>query len=106
MTDTSSDKSDYVLATAPYQSAIGRVAIAWNGMIEALAMLYAILHAPLPQAIPYAAWNALRSDLSQREMLKAVAAVRFHPDLNDGPSWAKKFPTALSDIVDLVDRIN
>lgn len=62
----------------PYVAALGQLALAWNDLHEALAGLFwTVMNAP-PRAgdmvnyTPIHVWHSLRSDLAQREILKAV----------------------------------
>jgi len=54
----------------PYATEIGHIAIAWNRLHENLALLF--WHAIGPGAAPFAIWNTLGSDRTQREVLRAA----------------------------------
>jgi hypothetical protein len=56
----------------PYVTAIGQAAIAWNGLHEALRDLFWLLsngNKPTSSAI----WYSIKSDRSQRDMIRAIA---------------------------------
>jgi len=80
MTDESEDRFDRYAGKgfAPYVSALGQLALAWNDLHEALAGLFWTLMNGPPQEgtvvdrTPIHIWHSLRSDLAQREMLKAA----------------------------------
>jgi hypothetical protein len=61
----------------PYVTALGQLALAWNGLHESLALLYCTImlsgqkRQPVNQHL--AVWHALKSDRAQREILKAAA---------------------------------
>jgi hypothetical protein len=80
----------------PYQLAIGRVALTWNGLQDSLALLFWTVIGVQNGNVPFALWHCIRSDRSQREMLKAaVTAV----------AWPSHFPQAKTDIMWLLDQI-
>jgi hypothetical protein len=83
-----------------YFSALGKVAHEWNHMQEELGKLFCEV-AGLDQSMGMTIWHALRSDLAQRQMLKA--AIEYKGSLED---WADKFPKAEGAIVELVEEIN
>jgi hypothetical protein len=71
--------------TQPYQLAIGRVALAWNGLQESLADLFWVTLGIENGVIPGAVWHALQSDRLQRQVLKAAVKARWANDAK-GPS--------------------
>lgn len=63
----------------PYVSALGRLTLAWNDLQESLAGLYWTLNLPGPPSAgdsftyaPLKVWAAVKSDRTQRDMLRAV----------------------------------
>ena len=62
----------------PYVTALGQFALAWNDLQESLGALFWTLMSPRPvegafvHHEPLFVWHAIRSDRSQREMLKAA----------------------------------
>jgi hypothetical protein len=59
----------------PFAHEIGWIAFEWNRLQEALAELFADAISD-HQPIAFNVWHSVRSDLTQREMLKAAAAYR------------------------------
>jgi hypothetical protein len=62
----------------PYVTALGQLALAWNDLQESLAGLFMTLVNPPPKEgdfvtyTPLWVWASIKSDRSQREMLKAA----------------------------------
>ena len=89
----------------PYVAALGQLALAWNDLHEGLAGLFwTIMSAPPREGdiIDYApihVWHSLRSDLAQREMLRAVVT---HPNLN----WSgERYKWFTEDVIWLLKRV-
>jgi hypothetical protein len=62
----------------PYATEIGHIAIAWNNLHENLALLFWHAIGPSKGAVPFAIWNVLSNDRTQRDVLKvAVEAFAF-----------------------------
>ena len=82
----------------PLAVEVGWIAYEWNRLHEALGELFAdAMGADTYTAL--SAWHAVRSDLTQRQMLKAAAAhraERSEPEI--APLWRA--------LVDLVDKVN
>jgi hypothetical protein len=57
----------------PYVTAIGQAAVAWNGLHETLRSLFWYLSGGIEPRTHAAIWNSIRSDRSQRAMLRAIA---------------------------------
>jgi hypothetical protein len=85
----------------PYVAALGQLALAWNDLQESCAALFWTVMSPPPQEgdfvnyTPLLVWHSVRSDRSQREMLRAAA-------LNPQADW--KRPSAREDIKWLLDQ--
>src|SRR5258705_7357991 len=58
----------------PYVTAIGQAAVAWNGLHEALRDIFWVL-SDNDKPTSSATWYAIRSDRSQRSMIRAIAKV-------------------------------
>jgi hypothetical protein len=95
----------------PYVTALGQLALAWNDLQESLADLFwtAMMNGPpvAGDVVNYAAlwvWHSIRSDRSQREMLKAAinrSSVDWkRPKFQEDANWL------LKKIVGLEDRRN
>jgi hypothetical protein len=84
----------------PYFTALGKVAHAWNHMQEELGDLFCRVTG-ISHSTGMTIWHSLRSDLAQREMLRAVVE---HRALDD--EWAEKHPHAGATIVELIKGIN
>lgn len=57
----------------PYVIAIGQATIAWNGLQESLRTVFSSLMGSTDTARGNAAWYALKSDRSQRDMLRDIS---------------------------------
>jgi hypothetical protein len=57
----------------PYVTAIGQAAVAWNGLHDALRSLFWYLSGGVEPRTHAAIWNSIRSDRSQRAMLRSLA---------------------------------
>jgi hypothetical protein len=60
--------------------AIGKIALAWNTLHEALAEIYANLFDRSDWNLAIASWHSLTSDASQQEMLRSAAKTKFGVD--------------------------
>lgn len=79
----------------PYALAIGQVALAWNDLCNMLAgIFWTVLGGGFPD-VPLAAWNALRADRTQRDMLRPAVAAFFNG--GTGAATLQKYPTAKAD---------
>lgn len=56
-----------------HRADVGNVAVAWNSLQNNLSKLFAVIATPDSHSIGYAAWNAVRSDRYQRDMLAETA---------------------------------
>ena len=73
----------------PYVAALGQLALAWNDLQESLAGVFwtTMMNGP-PRAgdivdhRPLRIWHAIRSDRSQKEMLRAVISTHYQIDWN------------------------
>jgi hypothetical protein len=83
----------------PYFTAVGKVAHRWNHMQEALGLLFCAV-AGLGHATGLTIWHSLKSDLAQRDMLRAVTEQKMAD-----PEWSKRFPEA-RDIIEMINAIN
>jgi hypothetical protein len=83
-----------------YFNALGKVAHEWNHMQEELGKLFCQV-AGLDNSMGMAIWHALRSDLTQRQMLRAAVECK---GLDE--DWAKRFPKAERTTADLLEEIN
>jgi hypothetical protein len=90
-------------ATAAFESyfmAAGRVVHAWNDMQEELGRLFCDITG-MSGSMGMAVWHSLRSDLAQRQMLKA--AIEQKAGEYD---FGRRFPKAQADIGALLGEIN
>ena len=91
----------------PYVTALGQLALAWNDLQESLKALFWTLMNPRPQAgdsvthTPLWVWSSIKSDRSQREMLKAAIN---HPqtqwdrnEIKDDVNWLIEKANSLED---------
>lgn len=87
-------------ALKPYFIALGIVAHAWNHLHEELGKIFcAVTELDLP--IGMAIWHSLKSDRSQRDILKgAVCAAAGDPD------WLKQHPNAMDGVLYLINKTN
>jgi hypothetical protein len=89
----------------PYVSALGQLALAWNDLHEALAGLFwTVMSPPLHEGVeinhvPIHVWHSLRSDLAQREMLRAAVE---HPNAN----WSgERYKWFAEDVVWILKKV-
>lgn len=89
----------------PYVTAIGRLTLAWNSLHEAMARTFLILLAganPDPDDDRWAKvqemWHSVRSDLAQREMLRAVAKNPTTKELESFPRLGEDIDWLISDV--------
>jgi hypothetical protein len=75
----------------PYATALGQIALAWNGLHERLAFFFCGLMGGGNVAHYYAVWYAVKNDRSQRDMLMAAAKA-------DVSGLSSYFPTLIDDI--------
>lgn len=96
------DNPDYMKDLDGYLVALGGVALSWNRLQEAMAILFAAILNPLPNQVSLAMWNSLVSDRSQRDLMKAAIQVRFSADEGDlrpqFPGFKHSFETVGSDL--------
>jgi hypothetical protein len=97
---TSAEIDAATVAFESYFSGLGKVAHAWNHMQEELGKLFTQLSG-LDLSMGMTIWHSLRSDLAQRQMLKAVTE---HHGSDD--DWTKTHPKAEAAVVSLVNDIN
>jgi hypothetical protein len=89
----------------PYVRAIGRLALAWNALHELLGSTFVALTSGGPDVEfqkefqSRQAWNSLRADLAQRQMLKAVVT---HATMEQRSA----FPRLVSDVNWLIEKVN
>src|ERR1700722_15244380 len=86
-------------AFTPYALEIGHLARSWNQLQENLCLIFTRVATADNTNIGRAIWYAVRSDLSQREMLKAVCGA-------PGAIDKRNRPTALNDIGWLLKTAN
>jgi hypothetical protein len=86
-------------AFAPYASEIGHLARSWNQLQENLCLIFTRVAIANDANFGRAIWYAVRSDLTQREMLKAACGVF-------GAIDKRTRPTALKDIDWLLNETN
>jgi|HubBroStandDraft_3_1064219.scaffolds.fasta_scaffold29221_3 hypothetical protein len=83
----------------PYADEIGQVTLAWNSLHENLCILFS--YAIGPGRVPFAIWNRLSSDRTQRDILKtAVEAGAFGTSrhgLNEDVLWLLSQTDALAE---------
>jgi hypothetical protein len=91
-------------AFQPYVAAIGQAAVTWNGLHEALRGLFTTIgNNDFPASS--AMWYSLRSDRSQRQLIKALAqSAREHGEMGDAIfsriEWLMKQADILADARD------
>jgi hypothetical protein len=83
----------------PYATALGQLALAWNGLHERLAFLFCMVMGAGQVNHFFAAWYAIKNDRSQRDMLAAVTKV----DISNLSDW---FPKMQSEIEWILARCN
>lgn len=65
----------------PYALQLGWLAYSWNNLHDRLGQLFWILTGLQNGSVPLAIWNAVKNDRTQREMVRATAAVTLASDL-------------------------
>jgi hypothetical protein len=70
----------------PYATALGQLALAWNGLHERLAFLFCMVMGGGQVNHFFAVWYAVKNDRAQRDMLLASAKV----DISNLSSWSPK----------------
>lgn len=86
-------------AFVAYVTSVGRVAYAWNMMLERFAALFRVILGA-PQNLVDAVWHATTSVRVQLDMLKA--AIVASPD----DRWLPRLPSAKADLLWLADQAN
>ena len=91
----------------PYVTALGQLSLAWNDLQESLALLFWTIMSPRPlegSTVHHEAifvWHSIRSDRSQRDMLKeAVNHLTIdwgRPSLVEDANWVLKNSTRLAE---------
>jgi hypothetical protein len=89
-----------VAAFAPYFTALGKVAHAWNQLQEELARLFCLV-ARIDDEIGLAIWHSQTNDRAQRNMLEAAMLTAASDEV-----WVEKHPKAQQAIRWLLDRAN
>ena len=84
---------------------VGHVAIAWNGLHDVLGQLFSVVISPHSRSAAIAAWGAIVSDRSKRDMLKATVLKRFE-DNEKELRWVADVEWLLGHITPLEDRRN
>jgi hypothetical protein len=83
----------------PYATEIGHVTLAWNRLHENLALLF--WYALGPGSVPFAIWDRLSSDRTQRDILetavKAGAFAQSSPRMTEEVLWLLKQVGKLAD---------
>ena len=66
----------------PYYISLGKLVVAWNRLHDVMCRLFQVIEDPtgLASIVPLAVWNAVTSDRTQREMLRAATLARFASD--------------------------
>jgi hypothetical protein len=83
----------------PYATALGQLALAWNGLHERLAFMYCMLMGGGQVNHFFATWYAIKNDRYQRDMFLAAAKV----DISGLKGY---FPRLLDDIVWIWKKCN
>jgi hypothetical protein len=79
----------------PYALAIGQIALAWNDLCSVLAGIYwTVMGGGFPE-IYLSAWNSIKSDRTQRDMLRD--ALRAYFQSWSGLAALQNYPTAATD---------
>jgi hypothetical protein len=77
----------------PFAKEIGHLTRAWNMLHDDLGLIFARLINPANPNIGRAVWHSIRSDLAQREAIKAASLASFaidkkiHPKAGDDIQW-------------------
>jgi len=72
----------------PYVTALGQLALAWNDLQEMLAVMFWTVMGTGERGLPLVVWYSLRSDRSQRDMLRAaVKALAESPERGRPRLW-------------------
>jgi hypothetical protein len=87
-----------------YAIAVGQVALAWNSLCDSFAALFWTVLGGGDSGVPLAAWNSLKSDRAQREMLKDAAKAFFLK--GGGMRATDKYPTAAADVAWIFSEAN
>ncbi len=87
-------------ALEPYFSLLGRVAHSWNHLHEELGKLFCSVSG-LELHHGMAIWHKLKSDRSQRDILKGAISARAQEE-----DWIKHRPNVEEAIVDLLNEVN
>lgn len=87
-------------ALDPYKFALGKVAHAWNHMQEQLGLLFCMVTS-LDDSMGMGIWHALKSDRSQRDLLRAAIAA-----VSADEAWNHEFPAAKDDIIWLLNKVD
>jgi len=101
-------RDDYVVpytdpAFRPYATALGQLALAWNGLHEELAILFCTVMGGRFSNHFLAVWHALKVDRAQRDILLAAANCDVpgvhdnYPRLRDEIAWICDRATAVED---------
>jgi hypothetical protein len=83
----------------PYAVEVGRLVYSWNHLQHVLGGLFWMVSGIANGMIPLAAWNAVPSDRTQRDMLRAATEARF---VKDDPDEKR----VREDILWVVARVN
>lgn len=102
---TSEDIDATVGLRAKHAAEIGRIAIEWNSLHDTLGKLFAEVVAPERPRVAMAAWGAVASDRSKREMLRSAAIWQFREDESEA-KWLGELEWLLGQINPLEDRRN
>ena len=73
-------EAEYEAVLRSYATEVGQVTVAWSHLHHVLRAIFAMLIDPGNFAPGYSAWNVLKADSAQREMLMAVARARLARD--------------------------
>ncbi len=60
-------------AIGPHLTELGRVVFAWNEMHDKLALLFRVVAGFRSEEVAFAVWHSSKSDMGQRDMLRAAA---------------------------------
>jgi hypothetical protein len=80
----------------PYATALGQIALAWNGLLERLAFLFCMVMGGGQVNHFFATWYAIKNDRAQRDMLLAATKVDianlslYCPKLKEDITWLLK----------------
>lgn len=88
----------------PYVIAIGQLALAWNDLQDFCGYMFSVFSVPFVPGGDFFdesalhIWSSIKSDRSQRDMLKALAN-----HLSD--DWRRNFPKLSDELIWIMDRI-